>query len=156
METQEVQSAISLKRILVATDFSAASKVALHYAAALAERHGSKIYVTHVIPPVPRTFIPIQPAPPELDTDRTQAEVDLQNFASSGSLERIDHEALVERGPIQNVLSEQIRQHEIDLLVRRRLGHSDHAPRRSYNPRNGGQNDPPRHRFHPLSLGWHA
>jgi nucleotide-binding universal stress UspA family protein len=117
METQEVQSAISLKRILVATDFSAASKVALHYAAAMAKRHGSKIYVTHVIPPVPRTFIPIEPAPPELDTDRTQAELDLQNFASSGSLERIDHEALLERGPIQNVLSEQIRQHEIDLLV---------------------------------------
>jgi nucleotide-binding universal stress UspA family protein len=117
METQEVQSAISLKRILVATDFSAASKVALHYAAAMAKRHGSKIYVAHVIPPVPRTFIPIEPAPPELDTDRTQAELDLQNFASSGSLKRIDHEALLERGPIQNVLSEQIRQHEIDLLV---------------------------------------
>ena len=117
METQEVRSEISLKRILVATDFSEASKVALHYAAAMAERHGSKIYVTHVVPPVPRTFIPIEPALPESDTDRTQAELDLQNFASSGLLERIDHETLLERGSIQNVLSEQIRQHEIDLLV---------------------------------------
>lgn len=115
METLTVAQAISLKKILVATDFSAASRVALKYAAAFAEQHGSKIYVSHVIPPVPRSFIPT--APPELDTDRIQADQNMKDLFSSGSLDRIDHEALLERGPIRTVLPELIQQHQIDLLV---------------------------------------
>jgi nucleotide-binding universal stress UspA family protein len=117
METLEIKQAISLKRILVATDCSAASKVALKYAAGFAARHGSKVYITHVIPPVPRSFIPIEAVPPELDMDRTQADRDMKAFLASGYLEHIEHELLLERGPIRAVLPELIRHHQIDLLV---------------------------------------
>jgi nucleotide-binding universal stress UspA family protein len=117
METLEIKQAISLKRILIATDFSAASKVALKYAAGFAARHGSKVYITHVIPPVPRSFIPIEPVPPELDANRTQADRDMKNLLAGGYLEHVDHELLLERGPIRAVLPELIRHHEIDLLV---------------------------------------
>lgn len=44
--------AISLKRILVTTDFSACSKVALRYAAALAQGFGAEILLIHVVPTV--------------------------------------------------------------------------------------------------------
>ena len=41
-------------RILVATDFSANSHRALLHACSVARRYGSKIYLAHVIPPVPK------------------------------------------------------------------------------------------------------
>ncbi len=115
METLETKHTTLLKKILVATDFSAPSKVALKYAAALAARHGAKMYITHVIPPAPRSFIPN--APPELDLDRLQADRDMNSFLGDGSLEGIDHEASMERGQIEAVLPEFIRDHEIDVLV---------------------------------------
>jgi nucleotide-binding universal stress UspA family protein len=117
METLEIKQAISLKTILIATDFSTVSKVALKYAAEFAARHGSKVYITHVIPPAPRSFIPIEPVPPELDVDRTQADHDMKNLLACGYLEHIDHELLLERGPVRAVLPELIRHHKIDLLV---------------------------------------
>ncbi|MGC2197061.1 MAG: universal stress protein [Terriglobales bacterium] len=117
METIEVKQAVSFKKILVATDFSAVSKAALKYAAGIASRHGSKVYLTHVIPPVPRSFIPIEPVPPELDTDRADADRDMKSFVAGTPLEHVDHELLLERGPTRSVLAELIRQNEIDLLV---------------------------------------
>lgn len=117
METIEERQAVSFKKILVATDFSLVSKVALKYAAGIASRHGSKVYLAHVIPPVPRSFIPIEPVPPELDTDRADADRDMKSFVAGTSLEHVDHELLLERGPTWSVLSELIAQNEIDLLV---------------------------------------
>jgi nucleotide-binding universal stress UspA family protein len=117
METLQVRAALSLKKILVAADFSAVSKIALHYAAALAERHGSKMFVAHVLSPTPRNFIPTEPLPPELDTDRNQAAVELKDFAADSSLDHVDHETILERGPILDVLSEIIEKQDIDLLV---------------------------------------
>ena len=43
---------ISLKRILVTTDFSICSKAALRYAAALAQGFGAEILLIHVVPTV--------------------------------------------------------------------------------------------------------
>ena len=87
----------------------------MKYAAALAAHHGSKIYITHVIPPVPRSFIPNRTS--RIGLGSLQADRDMNNFLRDGSLEGIDHEALMERGPIEAVLPELIRDHEIDLLV---------------------------------------
>ena len=56
---------IKLQRILVATDFSAHGKVAMRYAAALAEQFGAEVIAVHIVeqsgvlPPLPtgeRTF----------------------------------------------------------------------------------------------------
>jgi nucleotide-binding universal stress UspA family protein len=117
METIEERQAVSLRKILVATDFSAVSKVALKYATGIASRHGSKVYLTHVIPPIPRSFVPIEPVPPELDTDRLYAERNMKSLVAGTALEHIDHELLLERGPTWSVLAELIGQNEIDLLV---------------------------------------
>jgi nucleotide-binding universal stress UspA family protein len=117
MPTLETKSAVSFKNILAATDFSTASKVALKYAAAFAKLHGSKIYVTHVLPPVPRSFIPLEPVPPELDAERKQADHEMSDFLADGSVERIPHETLMERGAMRSVLPELIQEREIDLVV---------------------------------------
>ncbi|MGA7463686.1 MAG: universal stress protein [Candidatus Korobacteraceae bacterium] len=61
MAVLSVQPRIAVKNVLVATDFSPASNVALQYAIAIARRYGSKIHLVHAIardkhePGVPRT-----------------------------------------------------------------------------------------------------
>jgi nucleotide-binding universal stress UspA family protein len=49
--------AIAIKRILYATDFSAASRAALPMVAALARRYGSHVYVANVGSPIPYTMV---------------------------------------------------------------------------------------------------
>jgi nucleotide-binding universal stress UspA family protein len=117
VETIEVQQSVSFENILLATDFSLVAKSALAYATVIARRYGSKIYVVHVIPPEPRMPIPMEPLFPELDRDRSQAELAMQAFVSGDQLNEIPHEILLPRGPIWPVLSELIERDEIDLLV---------------------------------------
>jgi Universal stress protein family len=47
---RSVESTISLRNILVATDFSRQSALALTYALPINRKYGSKVYATHVIP----------------------------------------------------------------------------------------------------------
>ncbi len=117
METIEVKQSVTFKNILLTTDFSEVSRKAVQYAAAIAGRFGSKIYLVHVIAPEPRTAIPIEPLPAELDYDRQNAELGLKAFFQGASLGNIPHEVLLEQGPIWDVLSALIQRDEIDLLV---------------------------------------
>lgn len=49
MAVLSVRPRIAVKNVVVATDFSPASEVALQYAIAIARRYGSKIHLTHAI-----------------------------------------------------------------------------------------------------------
>lgn len=117
METTEVRTDVALKNIMVATDFSSTSKVALKHAAAIVEHHASNLYVIHVIPPLVRTPIPIETLAPEVELDRRQAKADLAEFVADETLAHIPHQELLERGEISGVLSELVQKYEIDLLV---------------------------------------
>jgi nucleotide-binding universal stress UspA family protein len=117
METIELKKSISFKNILLATDFSEVSKNTLDYAAAIARGYDSTIHIVHVIPPEPRTFIPLEPLPSELDRSRLHAEMSMKRFVCGGPLDHIPHEVILEQGPIWGVISELIRSNEIDLLV---------------------------------------
>jgi len=117
METMELKQSVTVKNILLATDFSDVSKKAVPYAAAIAGKYGSRIYLVHVIPTPPRTAIPVEPLPAQLDRDRLNAELEMKTFLRGDSLHQIPHETRVEQGPIGEALSELIEQDEIDLLV---------------------------------------
>jgi len=117
METIELKQSVTFKNILLATDFSEVSRRAVPYAAAIASRYGSKIYLVHVIPPEARMPIPIEPLPPELDYGRVKAEGEMTNFLRGDALGDIPHEVLLEQGPIWDALSALIQRDEIDLLV---------------------------------------
>ena len=117
METLELSRSVAFKNILLATDFSEASAKTIPYAAAIASRYGSKVYLVHVIPPEPKLGIPLEPLPPELDRDRSDSALAMKTLASADPLKEIPHEVLLEEGPIRDVLSELIRRNEIDLLV---------------------------------------
>jgi nucleotide-binding universal stress UspA family protein len=122
METLELKETVTSKKatfnnILLATDFSEASRKALPYAAAVAVRYGSKLYLVHVISPEPRWPIPIEPEPRELQRDWTDAELAMKALVAVDLVKSTRHEVLLERGAIEDVLLELMQRHEIDLLV---------------------------------------
>jgi nucleotide-binding universal stress UspA family protein len=117
METIELKQSVTFKNILLATDFSEVSGKAVPYAAAIASRYGSKIYLVHVIPPEPRMPVPMEHLPADLDYGRLNAELRMKAFLKGDPLGNIPHEVLLEQGAIWDVLSELIQRDEIDLLV---------------------------------------
>jgi nucleotide-binding universal stress UspA family protein len=108
---------VTFKNILLATDFSEVSRRALPYAAAIASRYGSKIYLVHVIPPGARMSMPIEPFPPELEDDRVKAGREMMDFLRGDPLGGIPREVVLEQGPIRDALSSLIQRGDIDLLI---------------------------------------
>jgi len=115
MGTEQVTQAISLKNILLATDFSQASERALVYAVGIARRHDSKVYAVHVIPPERPAALYPEPSVPS--PTRAETEREMNSFVHWEPLEQIPHEVLLEEGSIWSVLYRIIRDKDIDLLV---------------------------------------
>ena len=106
---------LSLARILVAMDFSPTSDQALEYALSLARRHGSRIYLAHVI-----TVDPMMA--PELmasweEKQRFAAKNALEKILDSGRLLGVPYDVLVEKGAVWPAIEGLIKKYEIDLVV---------------------------------------
>jgi nucleotide-binding universal stress UspA family protein len=101
----------------MATDFSEASQRALHFAIAIARRHGSMLSVMHAIPAEPHDRIPIGPLPRELDRRRLEAESQLSLLEEQAPFKDLQHELLLERGDAWEVLASEIQGEKIDLLI---------------------------------------
>ncbi len=105
---RSLPTALKLDNILVATDFSPASKVATHYAIAIARRHKAKLHVIHVASS--------QSEGPLMDAWRAgQAEI-MDHFIA-GRLTGIEHDLLVKPGDVWTVLSGLIAERNVDLVV---------------------------------------
>ncbi len=114
-ETKPSIAAIALKHILLATDFSQATPVALSYAAAVARWYRSKVYLAHV---VASEMFPLMS--PEA---MTQAFRESNRYAKdqlarlSRQLDGIPNESLLADGEVIDALSAMIEKHDIDLVV---------------------------------------
>lgn len=75
------------------------------------------ILLVHVVPPVSRVTIPIEPSSSESNRECSEEELAMQVLISGDQLKEIPHEMLLRRGSIWPVLSELIERDEIDLLV---------------------------------------
>ncbi len=118
MQTLAVPVRISLSNILLTTDFSKVSKSALPYATSLAQRHGAKLFLVHVVPPEPYLAMPMEPAPPlQADVLWNSARRDLAEFLPAGVATNLAHEEILRRGEIWTTLSDIIHQQAIDLVV---------------------------------------
>ena len=116
MATQ-ASKAISLGKIMVATDFSPVSDHALDYALSLARRYDARIYLTHIITPEAYQMMASEVAVPTPDKLRHAAENSIAQILSSGRMRGISHEVLVEEGVLWVALEALIVKHEIDLVV---------------------------------------
>jgi nucleotide-binding universal stress UspA family protein len=115
---QELTTPAAVKNVLFATDFSEASEAALPYVAAFSSCLGSHIHLTHVLPDV--TFLrPGAPDPAAIGS--------IYEDAHSGTQEKMrrlerrlrdyPHHSYVRHGEIPPVVSELVRELEIDLVI---------------------------------------
>src|ERR1700681_1965357 len=116
MRAIEAGVRLALKNILLLTDFSEPSEIAVPFAIAIAREYESKVYAMHVLTPVPLAY-----ATPE---SAAAAIVGLEEGAQAG-MQRVDaqlvgvpHETMLVRAesvwsPIEQALSEC----EIDLVI---------------------------------------
>jgi nucleotide-binding universal stress UspA family protein len=107
----------SLKSVLVATDFSDASRKPVDHALAVARHYGAKFYLAHVVSGLAYTLAgpqAVELASEAAQRDLLQLEHDL---VENGSLDGIDHESLVRKGVVWEELQSIISQNQIDLVV---------------------------------------
>ncbi|HUK25499.1 MAG TPA: universal stress protein [Terriglobales bacterium] len=112
----QLEARTYFKNILVATDFSEVSRIALQFAAGLAEEHQGRLLIAHMLPPLAREPIPLE-MPASLETERSQARRQMEALAGEEFLSHVRHEERIERGDSWLVLLDLIEEQGIDLLV---------------------------------------
>ena len=108
---------ISLKNILVPTDFSAASCSALPFALSLARIYGSTLIAFHVIPPEPLQQVVTDRLPAQDDRDWQQARQNLTGFAHERPTGDIPFKCLLERGDLVDAIPAIVHDRDIDLII---------------------------------------
>lgn len=106
----------TMKRIVVATDFSDASYGAIHYAKQLGRRFSAKLLVVHVIDMTRSLQIdgmPTEPLPDRIDA----AEDELQRISSSLAFDGVRCSTALRVGGIRETVSGLIKERDADLLV---------------------------------------
>jgi nucleotide-binding universal stress UspA family protein len=99
---------LKLDNVLVATDFSSSSKVAMLYASSIARRHRAKLLIAHVASSKSEWAI----------MDRWRAgQTEVMDHFIAGRLDGIEHELLVRSGDVWPVLSQMISERSVDLVV---------------------------------------
>lgn len=115
MQAVQARTRITLKNILFATDFSAASDAAAPIAIQMAQRYGAKIWGVHV-----NAFDHYTAAAPEAwaaMTEATEREAKEHSQLLNDQLRSVEHEVVIGEGAIWEVVSNLIEQKEIDLVV---------------------------------------
>jgi nucleotide-binding universal stress UspA family protein len=110
-------TAVSFKRILVATDFSQSSEKALHHAIAIARHFDATLYLTHVV-----SALGFVLAGPDATLAASEAALgDVRRLedrlSASGVLTGVNHEIVVREGDIWEQIQEVVKDEDIDLIV---------------------------------------
>src|SRR5713101_4271552 len=115
MQAVQARTRITLKNILLATDFSAASDAAAPIAIQIAQRYGAKVYGVHV-----NRFDDYTAAAPDAWAAMAEAaERETRKHAErlNEQLKGVEHEVVIGEGNIWEVISNLIKEKEIDLIV---------------------------------------
>jgi nucleotide-binding universal stress UspA family protein len=122
---------IDLHRILVPTDFSKFSEVALDYAVALAEKFAAELYLLHVVQDlslfVPDAVALTPPIGPPLDEFMTAARAALDRVVRDKHLERLTVHREIREGTTFYEIIRAAREMQIDLIVMGTHGHTGFA-----------------------------
>ena len=108
---------LSLRNILMATDFSEGSERALGYALAIAARYGAQLHLLHCIDPAPYNLLTpdaVQTACEAAWRDMRRLESDLRN---SGLTRNVEVKFRVEAAGLPAILPEIVRDLDLGLIV---------------------------------------
>jgi len=117
MESPDQKGSVQLKNILLATDFSLASEVALPHALQIARQYHSTLYIAHVVCADVLDLI----APERLPTIRQEAQQfaqqNMEHLLSAARQAGVSCQSLTGEGVVWDVLQDMIRKNAIDLIV---------------------------------------
>ena len=116
MSVIETGVRLTLKNILLLTDFSEPSEVAVPFAVAIAREYESKVYAMHVLTPIPLAYATPESAAAAIEGLEEGAEAEMQLV--DAQLVGVPHETMLVRAesvwsPVEQALSEC----EIDLVI---------------------------------------
>ncbi len=115
MATQARLSRIGISKILLATDFSSESQLALQYALSLAKRYDSELFIAHAVSSnAGETGIETVPLH---DLMQSNAQRNVALLDQTEELKSLPHEVLVESGEAWDVLKEVACNKNVDLIV---------------------------------------
>jgi nucleotide-binding universal stress UspA family protein len=117
MSILEPVTRISLKNILLTTDFSETSHSAVPFAVALARLYGAKLVLAHVLGPEPHRQVVLDRLPAQDDRVWQDAKQKLLAFVQEPSLKETPCRTLLECGDIADVVPSLIQEQAIDLVV---------------------------------------
>ena len=108
---------ITVRNILLATDFSKCSERALDYAAGIASRYESQLYLFHCIDPTPYNLV----APDAVQTTCDDARREIEQLASDlrgkGPAKNVEIKVVVESGDLATILPQAVMDLGLDLIV---------------------------------------
>ncbi len=113
----ELPRPVTLRNLLVATDFSGVSDVALDYALSIARRYESTVHVLHVVRPDAYELVPTESLLSARAVVRRWAEQEMGSLLISGRLRDIPHQVLLAEGELWPSVAAAIKKNEIDLVV---------------------------------------
>src|SRR5271169_1068579 len=108
---------LSLKHILVATDFSPISIVALRHALGVARRYHSNVSLLHVIDPSIYGLAGPDGIPADIECAQRDAEQIEAGLRSDGSLEGLKFDCTISAGPVWRTIAETIEDKHSAALV---------------------------------------
>lgn len=111
---------ITLKNILVPTDFSENSQLALNYGKELAEAFRASLHVLHVLQPLNMVFPALDPTyapPPYLDALEQSARQQLERALSEADRKKFNAQVALVMGPPFVEIDMYARKQQIDLIV---------------------------------------
>ena len=108
---------LRLKSVLMATDLSPASVKPLHHALAIARYYGAKLYVAHVVSPIPYLMAGAEALQLGCEGASQDMQQLLRDLLHDGSLNGLDHEFIVRHGSVWEELQAIIFQKQVDLVV---------------------------------------
>lgn len=115
MQALETALSISLKNILLATDFSSGSDVALKHALAVSARHSAQVHAIHVA--APDCYQLLDPEAFALTFQGWAGKSRNQPEILRGLMEGLPSAVPLRPGPVWQVISEIVKRNQIDLLV---------------------------------------
>ena len=115
MKLASAPARIAFKNVLAASDLSPDSKGALAWAQRIARRYGSKLVVTHVVAPAETALVPPEYWGSSLQMIDEAAKRQLDEI--NASFEGVPHEMRLEHGRLPEIITAEIEELDIDLLV---------------------------------------
>ena len=116
MPTTDLENRTMVHNIVVATDFSLASRRAVLCASFIAEDNRAKLFVLHATPSADQ-MAPLNPLPSRLDLDLVKTEEHFADLAGSEWFHHFQHKEILARGDIGDVVADLLERNKGDLLV---------------------------------------